>query len=281
MKSCSSRVHHIFRPAFLVCYLLLIISIWACYKLQLSFDNIFPQQFSIAKDFFTHALYPALDYQAEQLPEGIEPLILKALKAAGYTLVFAAAAISLALPVGFVLAIFASEAFWKCFSLNGFATLLRQLLRAVLTVVRSIHELLWAVLFLAAFGLNNTTAVLAIAVPFSAVFAKIFSEILDETEADCFLALKNSGASTIQAFAFGRLPLALGDMAAYAVYRLECAVRSSAVLGFFGFPTLGYYISASFENLFYGEVWTYLYVLFFLILGLDLFSRALRRDFIV
>ena len=42
---------------------------------------------------------------------------------------------------------------------------------------------------------------------------------------------------------------------------------STCTVGFFGFPTLGYYISASFENLHYGEVWTYLYTLFALVDG--------------
>jgi len=45
----------------------------------------------------------------------------------------------------------------------------------------------------------------------------------------------------------------------------------------FGFPTLGYSIAASFENLYYGEVWTYLYALFALVLVMDWWSGALRR----
>ena len=49
------------------------------------------------------------------------------------------------------------------------------------------------------------------------------------------------------------------------------------MLGFFGFPTLGYHIAASFENLHYGEVWTYLYVLFALILLVDAWSGRLRQ----
>ena len=55
------------------------------------------------------------------------------------------------------------------------------------------------------------------------------------------------------------------------------AVRSSAVLGFFGFPTLGYSIAQAFENLHYAEVWTYLYMLMALVVGIELWSGALRR----
>jgi phosphonate transport system permease protein len=66
-------------------------------------------------------------------------------------------------------------------------------------------------------------------------------------------------------------------MTAYTFYRFECALRSSAVLGFFGYPTLGYYVAASAENLYYGEVWTYLYALFALIVVVEWWSGSIRR----
>ena len=104
--------------------------------------------------------------------------------------------------------------------------------------------------------------------------------MLDEAPRDAALALRGAGATNLQVFALGLLPRALPDMCAYAFYRLECAVRSAAILGFFGFPTLGYSISASFENLHYGEVWTYLYALCALVLGVEAWSGALRRRFV-
>jgi phosphonate transport system permease protein len=143
-----------------------------------------------------------------------------------------------------------------------------------------VHELLWAIVFLAALGLNNASAVVAIAIPYSGVLAKVFSEILDEAPDDAAFALRSVGAPPLRAFLFGRLARALPDMAAYSFYRFECAVRSSAVLGFFGFETLGYFIKASFENLHYREVWTYLYALLALVLVLELWSAAVRRRFV-
>ena len=101
--------------------------------------------------------------------------------------------------------------------------------------------------------------------------------MIDEAPRDAAAALRAAGASPLQVFVFGLVPLALPDMFAYAFYRFECALRSSAVLGFFGFPTLGYYVAASFENLQYGEVWTYLYALFALVLLVEMWSGAIRR----
>ncbi|MEE8107505.1 MAG: ABC transporter permease, partial [Planctomycetota bacterium] len=67
----------------------------------------------------------------------------------------------------------------------------------------------------------------------------------------------------------------------YAFYRFECALRASAILGFFGVPTLGYFIKLSFDELYFREVWTYLYALFLLVLIVDWWSGAMRRKGVV
>ena len=149
--------------------------------------------------------------------------------------------------------------------------------RGLIAFLRSVHELLWAVLFLVAFGLNDLTAVFAIALPYGGVLAKIFSEMIDEAPRDTAEALRCLGASPLQVLVFGLLPRALPDMTGYAFYRMECALRASAVLGFFGFPTLGLFIRQSFSATNYGEVWTYLYTLAALVILFDVWSGAVRR----
>jgi len=73
------------------------------------------------------------------------------------------------------------------------------------------------------------------------------------------------------------VPAALPDMVAYTFYRFECALRSAAVLGFFGFPTLGLRIKQAFGSTNFGEVWTHLYMLIILVVVFDLWSGAIRR----
>ena len=94
----------------------------------------------------------------------------------------------------------------------------------------------------------------------------------------CSSGPRSGGAPAGQRFLFGLLPQALPDMTAYTFYRFECALRSSAGLGFFGFPTLGYHLSASFENLYFREALTYLYVLFALVLLVDWWSGRIRKE---
>lgn len=244
-----------------------------------------------AQKFFVRALWPAIAHESE-VPADTPPLLVSALRAAGMTIVVAVEAMSLALVIGLALAFVASSAWWMGDPSGAQSWWLRivrrsivpalyGVVRVVVALMRSTHELLWAVLFLAAFGLTQGSAVLAIAIPFGGTLAKVFSEIIDEAPRDSAIALRNAGASPLQIFFFGLLPRALPDMTAYAFYRFECALRASAVLGFFGFPTLGYYIAASFENLYYGEVWTYLYTLFALVLVVEAWSRGLRRRLVM
>jgi len=241
-------------------------------------------------DFFASAFSPALDYESASVPAGATPFLLVVLDAVRRTVVFAAAAMSLSLVVGVVLGFPASTAWWEgdpAGSRTALGRFFRRTVapavygtaRVLITAMRSVHELLWAVIFLAAFGLTTMSAVIAISIPYGGTLAKIFSEIVDETSRGSARALRASGAGSLSVFTFGLLPRALPDMTAYAFYRSECAIRSSAVLGFFGFPTLGYYIKQSFDNLQYGEVWTYLYAVFLLVFLVDAWSGALRRRF--
>jgi phosphonate transport system permease protein len=234
--------------------------------------------------FASRAFTPALVYES-RVPAGTPPLVVKALGAAKKTVTFAAAASSLAWVGGIVFGFLASSAWWSTDRASGgtrrlAAAAIYAASRFTMAVLRSIHELLWAVLLLAAFGLGELAAILAIAVPYSAILGKVWSEMVDEAPREPASALRDAGASPVQVFWFALVPQALPDILAYALYRFECALRSAAILGFFGFPTLGYYIAASFENLLYGEVWTYLYVLFSLILITDWWSGALRRRFV-
>ena len=266
--------------------------IWAALRLDLDPRAIIPNKggMQIAREFFSRAFSPAVTYESAIPVPGAAPLLAKALGAAHRTLVFAGAAISLALVIGLPLGFLSSTIWWEGdpagaesrpvrFLRRTVAPLVYAASRVLATVMRSIHELLWAVIFLAALGASNLTAVIAIAIPFGGTFAKVFSELLDETPRESGLALRDGGASRLQVILFGLLPRAQSDMTAYTFYRFECALRSSAILGFFGYPTLGYYIAASFENLHYGEVWTYLYALFLLIAAADWWSGSFRRSF--
>jgi phosphonate transport system permease protein len=133
--------------------------------------------------------------------------------------------------------------------------------RVVLACPRGVHEVVWGLVLLGILGLDPLVAVLAIGLPFGAVCAKVFAEILDETSPAPFEALRAAGAGGATAALYGLLPSAAPDMLSYAAYRFECAVRSAAVLGMVGAGGLGFQLALSFEALHYREMWTLLFAL--------------------
>lgn len=137
--------------------------------------------------------------------------------------------------------------------------------RGLTALLRAIHELFWALIFLQFFGLHPLTGLLAIAIPYSGVFAKIYAEVLDETSATPQRVLPVSCGGLV-ALLYTRIPQAWPHLVSYTRYRLECGIRSSAILGFVGIPTLGYYLESSFAQGFYSEVATLL-LLFYLLIG--------------
>lgn len=231
---------------------------------------------ALLADFLRAALTPLTS--RAPLSAADPGLLPELLSATLKTLVFAAASLSLAIPLALPLALLASDSWWQL--LGRRVPLIQVAVRTLIALLRSIHELLWAVLLLAAFGLSPATGVLALAIPFTGTLAKVFAELLDETPHSSATCLAAIGGSPPQALLLGLTPRALPDLAAYTFYRFECAVRSSAVLGFFGFPTLGYHLRAAFTDQRYNEVWTYLYALILLVLLLEGLSSLLRRRFV-
>ena len=174
------------------------------------------------------------------------------------TLAFALLGVALAVPLGGLLAL-------------GFGS---RLIRSGCAFVRSIHELFWALLLMQLFGLTTLTAVLAIAIPYSAIFAKVYAEILEESDLRAWRQLAPN-CDRLSAFLYTRLPQAYPALRDYSRYRLECGIRSSAVLGFIGLPTLGFHLETAFSQGHYSESAALLYLFFGLILGLrKLFCRA-------
>ncbi len=138
--------------------------------------------------------------------------------------------------------------------------------------VRAIHELFWALIFLQCFGLHPLTGVLAIAIPYAGVFAKVYSEILDEADPQPERTLP-AGTGVLARFLFARVPDAWPHIASYTAYRLECGLRSSAVLGFVGMPTLGFHLESAFSQGLYSEVGMLLLTFYVLVATLRLWAR--------
>ena len=149
--------------------------------------------------------------------------------------------------------------------------------RGVLAVPRGLHEAVWGLLLVNLLGLDPWVGVLAIGIPYGAVTAKVFADLLDEVPRGPYEALLAAGAGRSTAALYGLLPPASGGLLSYSFYRLECAVRSAVVLGLIGAGGLGYQLSLSFSSLRWEQVWSCVYALALLCLVADVAGRAVRR----
>jgi phosphonate transport system permease protein len=154
---------------------------------------------------------------------------------------------------------------------------IRFAVRGVLVVLRSVPELIWALVFVRVVGLGTTAGVLAIALTYGGMLGKVYGEILESGEAHATASLLRNGAGRLQAFFYGLMPQNAAELTSYTVYRWECAIRSSAILGFVGAGGLGQQIDASMKMMNGSEVSTMLLVFILLVAGTDRLSAWLRK----
>ena len=154
---------------------------------------------------------------------------------------------------------------------------LRQVVRWLLIVLRSVPELVWALVFVRVVGLGPTAGVLAIALTYGGMLGKVYGEILESGEAHPTQALLRNGSGRLQALFYGMLPQNAAELTSYTVYRWECAIRSSVVLGFVGAGGLGQQMDNSMKMFNGGEVATMLLVFMALVALADRVSAGLRK----
>ncbi len=156
--------------------------------------------------------------------------------------------------------------------------LIARLGRAALNVPRGMHEAVWGLLLVNVLGTDPWVAILAIALPYGAITAKVYAELIDDSSWDTARALRSAGASRSSALFYGLLPNTGRDLASYGFYRFECSLRAAVILGMIGAGGLGFILQQSFDGLVYGEMWTVLYVIIALSLAAEAWSARLRRS---
>jgi phosphonate transport system permease protein len=148
--------------------------------------------------------------------------------------------------------------------------------RGLLSLFRSIPEFVWAFMFVRAVGLGPFSGVLAIAVAYGGMLGKVYSEIFEAANERPLEALQSTGASKLQVFIYGWFPQVLPNFVSYTLYRWECAVRASAVLGLVGAGGLGQQIEISMRMFNFHEVLTLLGILFVMVAAVDYISAKVR-----
>jgi phosphonate transport system permease protein len=197
------------------------------------------------------------------------------------TLAIATAGMTLALLIAFPLSLMVTRSLSisRIGPGRGFfaGRILRLPVRFILIFFRSIPEIVWALLFVRAVGLGPAAGVLAIGVTYGGMLGKVYSEILESGYTRPTTALLETGGGRVTAFFYGMWPVALPEGVSYTVYRWECAVRASVIMGFVGAGGLGQQMELSMRMLNGGEVSLILLVFLLLVVFADAVSALLRK----
>ncbi|MES2581596.1 MAG: ABC transporter permease [Pseudomonadota bacterium] len=227
------------------------------------------------------ALKPTLRFVADFFPPRADAEFLALLARETWrTVAMATAGLALALLLAVPLALLSV----RVLSLSALAgpmapvpRVVRQLVRWVLMLLRSVPELVWALVFVRVVGLGPTSGVLAIALTYGGMLGKVYADILESSDTHATASLLRNGSGRLQAFFYALLPQTAAELTSYTVYRWECAIRSSAVLGFVGAGGLGQLMDSSMKMFSGAEVASILLVFMALVWLADRMSAALRK----
>jgi len=229
-----------------------------------------PENLKVSRDFL--ASFWPLVYNAE--------FMQMVVKETWRTVAMATAGVTLALMLAIPMSLMATRVL-SLSALTGrmdrWPAVLRWCVRATLILLRSIPELVWALVFVRVVGLGPTAGVLAIALTYGGMLGKVYAEILESGESHATHTLMRNGSGRLQAFVYALLPTHAAELASYTVYRWECAIRSSVVLGFVGAGGLGQQLDNSMKMFNGGEVATLLLIFIVLVALADSVSAWLRR----
>ncbi|CAN5777723.1 hypothetical protein BH23ACT12_BH23ACT12_24220 [soil metagenome] len=152
--------------------------------------------------------------------------------------------------------------------------------RGVISVFRTIPDLIWGVIFVVAVGLGPEAGVLAITADVMGFCDRFFAESIEEIDAGVIDGLRATGASRSAVVAGAVLPSTLPSFVATSMFALESSTRSSVVLGLVGAGGIGIELTVSMQLLRYDEALTIIIAVFLVVIAVERLSSTIRRKLI-
>jgi phosphonate transport system permease protein len=155
-----------------------------------------------------------------------------------------------------------------------------QPMRRLMDALRSINEIVWAMLFVVAVGLGPFAGTLALFVHTTGIFAKLFSEAVEACDPQPVEGIRATGAGVLDEIAYGVIPQVMPLWISYALYRFESNVRSATVLGIVGAGGIGVVIWEAIRGFQYAQTGAVMIIIVISVTVIDLLSAQLRKLFI-
>ncbi|MPY85535.1 MAG: phosphonate ABC transporter, permease protein PhnE [Actinophytocola sp.] len=212
------------------------------------------------------------DFVAEAIPPDLSwrGVLLPSIKAAAVTLHIGLLGTTLSVPFALALAALAARS-----TTSGL--LAYQTARSVLSFLRSVPDVVFALVFVTAVGLGPFAGVLALVFHNTGVMGKLWAEAMEEADPGPREALRVHGASRAQVVSHAVVPTVLPQLIGLLLYRFDVNVRSSLVLGLVGAGGIGFLINQSIKLFRFDEMFTHILVVLVLVIAVDQLSGYIRR----
>lgn len=152
--------------------------------------------------------------------------------------------------------------------------------RALLSGIRTIPAILWALLLLAIIGLGEATGIVAVAVYTTGFLGKLLYEAFEAMDPEVLDAVRSTGAGRLALARRAVLPEMGNAILSHSLYAFEYNVRASSILGLVGAGGIGTYILLYVGRYQFDRLATAVLLMFVLVLLVEAASRHLRRRFL-
>src|SRR5215471_12956239 len=142
---------------------------------------------------------------------------------------------------------------------------------------RTVPDLVFALIFVAAFGLGPLAGVLALAIHSFGTLGKLFTEVIENIDMKPIEGVRSAGGRFVDTVRFGALPQVLPNLASYALLRFEINVRSSSIVGFVGAGGIGQDLFVAIRKFYYTDVSAILMMIIVTVALIDMVTGRVRH----
>lgn len=154
---------------------------------------------------------------------------------------------------------------------------IRSITRSILSLMRTIPDLIWALIFVVVFGLGTLAGILTIMIDTIAFCSRFFSERIEELDKGPISALESSGASRSGVIMGAVLPPAFPSIVSTGLFAFEKSIRGAVVLGLVGAGGIGVELKTSMTLMNYGEALTIILIILIVVLTVEKISNMIRQ----
>jgi phosphonate transport system permease protein len=151
------------------------------------------------------------------------------------------------------------------------------LTRRALEAMRTVPEIVYALIFVWAFGVGPLAGILAIFFHTAGALGKLFSEVVENADLRAWEGLRASGANWAQACRYAILPQVSPNLISYGLLRFEINVRGASVIGFVGAGGIGQELNLVIASNYYEEISAIVVLIILAVFAIDFVSEKLRH----